>query len=315
MNNYTVDSNLQKLIPYFSLGLIILIVLQISLGASIRLTGSGLSCPDWPLCYGLWIPLKSKLLLISDLNYEYYQVMLEWLHRLNAALLIVPVTLFVCITTILINKTKKIKYIASLTLFVLMMQGLMGGFTVFDKNSPWSVAVHLGLALILLFLVIKIHLFSKNIIFEQINIVQKNNIYIFITTIIFVYFTMLMGAIVSKSGSSLACDLWPLCSSDNMSILQINKLIHIVHRVLALISAFFVLWSCIVLSKLKIKYISSLRFLIIIVLFMQIFMGAMVIFFELNILIAMIHQILAVILFIMLSTIIWISLDINNKFK
>ena len=58
MNNYTVDSNLQKLIPYFSLGLIILIVLQISLGASIRLTGSGLSCPDWPLCYGLWIPLK-----------------------------------------------------------------------------------------------------------------------------------------------------------------------------------------------------------------------------------------------------------------
>ena len=87
--------------------MIILIVLQISLGASIRLTGSGLSCPDWPLCYGLWIPLKSKLLLISDLNYEYYQVMLEWLHRLNAALLIVPVTLFVCITTILINKTKR----------------------------------------------------------------------------------------------------------------------------------------------------------------------------------------------------------------
>ena len=36
--------------------LIIVIFAQISLGSAVRLTGSGLSCPDWPLCYGLWFP-------------------------------------------------------------------------------------------------------------------------------------------------------------------------------------------------------------------------------------------------------------------
>ena len=316
MYNNKIDSNLQKLISYFSLGLIVLIVCQISLGASIRLTGSGLSCPDWPLCYGLWFPLKSKLLLIDGVDYEYYQIMLEWLHRLNAAVLIAPVTLFVCISTIIINKAKNIRFITYITLLILLIQGLMGGFTVFDKNSPWSVAVHLGLALILLFLVIRIHLYSININFDNINTVKKNNIYIFFTALCFVYLTMLMGAIVSKSGSSLACDLWPLCSNDNMSILQINKLIHIIHRLLAIISTVFVLWSYILLREFKnYFYISMLRFFMITFIFLQIFMGAMVIFFELNIVIAMIHQILAVLLFMMLSLVIWISLDINFNLK
>ena len=30
------------------------IVTQILLGAWVRLTGSGMSCPDWPLCYGFF---------------------------------------------------------------------------------------------------------------------------------------------------------------------------------------------------------------------------------------------------------------------
>ena len=98
-----------SLLKIFSGLLIIVIFAQISLGSAVRLTGSGLSCPDWPLCYGLWVPLKSKLLLIDDVNYEYYQIMLEWLHRLNAAILIVPITLFICISIIIISKIKSIR--------------------------------------------------------------------------------------------------------------------------------------------------------------------------------------------------------------
>ena len=39
-------------VRYFSILLIFTIVIQILLGAWVRLTGSGMSCPDWPLCYG-----------------------------------------------------------------------------------------------------------------------------------------------------------------------------------------------------------------------------------------------------------------------
>ena len=298
-----------KILSFLSVVLGILIICQISLGASIRLTGSGLSC------YGLWLPIKSKLILIDEVNYEYYQIMLEWLHRLNAALFIVPITILVSFLTIKISKNKNINKLAYLVLLVLFLQGLMGGFTVIDKNSPWSVAVHLGLALILLFLVIKIFMFSKNLIFTSNALNKKKNIFVFSLTLLFIFLTMLMGAIVSKSGSSLACDLWPLCSDDNLSLFQTNKFIHIVHRALALLSSFLIIWSLILLREFKdILYIQYIRAIVLLLIVMQIFVGAMVIFYEVNIAIAMIHQILAVLLFMMISSILWFSLNlkINN---
>lgn len=36
--------------------LVLTIITQIILGAWVRLTGSGMSCPDWPLCYGFFFP-------------------------------------------------------------------------------------------------------------------------------------------------------------------------------------------------------------------------------------------------------------------
>ena len=47
-----------------------------TMGGVVRVTGSGLGCPDWPLCYGLWFPDQEKLSNISDVNYEFYQIML-----------------------------------------------------------------------------------------------------------------------------------------------------------------------------------------------------------------------------------------------
>tara|TARA_B100000686_G_scaffold324065_1_gene379415 strand:+ start:3435 stop:4385 length:951 start_codon:yes stop_codon:yes gene_type:complete len=311
-----INLKLFKILTYFTFILIILVVFQISLGAAVRLTGSGLSCPDWPLCYGLWVPLKSQLLLIEDVNYEYYQIMLEWFHRLNAAILIAPLTLLVSFIIIKICKTNSIKNTVYLVLFTLFIQGLVGGFTVLDKNSAWSVAVHLGFALFLLMLIIRIFIYSKTIGYIYKESIKRKNLFVYIFTLILVFLTMLMGAIVSKSGSSLACDLWPLCSRDNMSIFHINKFIHITHRILALVSSFLVVWSFILMREFKgILYIQYIRKIVLILLLTQIFIGALVIFFEVNIVIAMIHQILAVLLFMMLSAIFWVSLDFNYKAK
>ena len=292
--------------------LLLLIFIQISLGSAVRLTGSGLSCPDWPLCYGLWFPDQDKLSKITDVNYEFYQIMLEWIHRFNAAIFIAPVTLLLFFVGLKATKNRKIKTILYSIMIVLAMQGLMGGFTVFDKNSPWSVAAHLGFALGLMFLVIKIFLVSLRL--KSIKPLPNKNkkIFILYITILIVLATMLMGAIVSKSGSSLACDLWPQCSSDGDSLLQYNKIIHISHRFLAVISAIFIVLVVYNYNQIiKYKIISNIRNILILLTTLQILLGATVIFTELNLFIAMLHQSIAVLIFIVLSFLFWFTLQSN----
>jgi len=48
-NGYTVTPEQYLITAYVALGALTLIVLS---GAAVRLTGSGLGCPDWPRCYG-----------------------------------------------------------------------------------------------------------------------------------------------------------------------------------------------------------------------------------------------------------------------
>ena len=302
-----------SLLKIFSGLLIIVIFAQISLGSAVRLTGSGLSCPDWPLCYGLWFPNQEKLSMISDVNYEFYQIMLEWIHRFNAAIFITPLTLIVFIIGFKLNNS----YINQKTLYAILVflavQGLIGGFTVFDRNSPWSVAIHLGFALILLLLVIRVFMQSLNLNLDISFPKIKGKLSTLIISIVFIMLTMLMGAIVSKSGSSLACDIWPLCSNDGLSIFQHNKFIHIIHRVLAIISAISIYFVVkFYRDTRQYKLIYRLLNILVTVIVLQILIGATVIFTELNMYIAMLHQSLAVILFMMLSFLFWF---INTNFN
>ena len=59
-----------KLGNHCVLALIALIVI----GGATRVMEAGLACPDWPLCYGTFLPL-------SHMN---LRVFLEWFHRLDA---------------------------------------------------------------------------------------------------------------------------------------------------------------------------------------------------------------------------------------
>ena len=52
-NGYTVTPEQYARVAYVALGALTLIVLS---GAAVRLTGSGLGCPDWPKCYGKAYP-------------------------------------------------------------------------------------------------------------------------------------------------------------------------------------------------------------------------------------------------------------------
>ncbi|MFM6062404.1 MAG: COX15/CtaA family protein, partial [Microcystis panniformis] len=108
-------------------------------GAATRVMNAGLACPDWPLCYGQWIPSQQMNL----------QVFLEWFHRLDASLIGFSTIALVGLSwwyrrhlpTWLLPSA-----IAALAL--ILLQGVLGGLTVTQLLRFDIVTAHLATALL-----------------------------------------------------------------------------------------------------------------------------------------------------------------------
>jgi cytochrome c oxidase assembly protein subunit 15 len=82
---------------------LVLVYLVIFAGAFVRLTGSGMGCPDWPKCFGYYIPPteQSELLFTTGKAYDKGQVIIK-----DESLLVAKVE-FVSQSTFDINNWKK----------------------------------------------------------------------------------------------------------------------------------------------------------------------------------------------------------------
>jgi heme a synthase len=122
-------------VAYVTLAALTLIVLT---GAAVRLTGSGLGCPDWPKCFGKDLPPLSTHALI------------EFGNRTISGLVGV-----LTVVTMVLAFTRRpfrrdLAVLATLLPLGVVAQAVLGGFTVREHLAPGFVMAHFALSMIIL---------------------------------------------------------------------------------------------------------------------------------------------------------------------
>lgn len=119
------------------------------LGAYTSAIGAGLACPDWPTCYGTWVPFLHER-IIEQSAYSLRQIFAEWVHRTLAMI----AGLLIAATALLAWRRETIpaaaKWGATIAFVLLPIQVFLGRLTVTRALKPVIVTTHLGTAILIL---------------------------------------------------------------------------------------------------------------------------------------------------------------------
>lgn len=150
-----------QVIRRWVLATFILCFLVIIAGGVVRTTQSGMGCPDWPRCFGKWIPPTDasqlpadfeKYLSKQDIDHSFnaFHTWIEYVNRLLGVLL----GLFAIIQVALLfpkRKTVKPAWQNGIAfLIIVVLTGLFGALVVKFNLAHISISVHLFFALLLL---------------------------------------------------------------------------------------------------------------------------------------------------------------------
>lgn len=128
------------------------------LGAWVKATGSGLACPDWPRCYGEWLPPfpsadNGGQWQGEPVTYAQANILYEWGHRFVAAALGPFYLAFAWLAWRGKELSPSMRTIPALGGMVLVAQIFIGGLTVLTQNPAWATTWHLSTATLFFFLV------------------------------------------------------------------------------------------------------------------------------------------------------------------
>lgn len=126
--------------------------LLIAVGGLVRASGAGLGCPDWPRCFGSWVPPASAADLPAQFDRALFNPTLMWTEYLNR-LLGVSVGFAILGTTIAAwrrhRRQPRIVWPVVVALLLTGYEGWLGGRVVAHELAPWIVTAHMVVALVI----------------------------------------------------------------------------------------------------------------------------------------------------------------------
>jgi cytochrome c oxidase assembly protein subunit 15 len=137
---------------WFALASFISMILIVVSGAAVRLTGSGLGCPDWPTCF------KHRITASSSIHSE-----IEFGNRLVTVSLIVIIGATL-IAAIMREKRRRDLILLSAALVLgVFVDAVLGALVVYSKLNPYLVSLHMLISLAMVFLAALLYHHSKYI--------------------------------------------------------------------------------------------------------------------------------------------------------
>lgn len=209
----------------------------IAIGAIVRTTGSGLGCPDWPLCHGQLIPPAERTAII------------EYTHRTAAAIVGALVVATAVVTLRYHRADRALRNLALASLPLLGLQAWLGKETVERELPPEIVTLHLSMALLLLAILALMAAFAflgpdRRRIEDP-----RRAVYLraSISAAVMIAVALLAGSYVVGADATEACTGWPHCPEAPAPFIDglRTQHIHWMHRLLvgaAFIAVLRLIW-------------------------------------------------------------------------
>ena len=240
-------------IKNWAIATFILCFLVIIAGGIVRTTQSGMGCPDWPKCFGKWIPPTNasqlpanfeKYLRKQDIDHTFnaFHTWIEYINRLFGVLLglfaIIQVALLFFKRNFFSNPYK----LAIAFLVTVILTGLFGAIVVKLNLAHVSISVHLLFAILLVQIQVAV-LFSlqQKLFFIVVDKKVKQMLWLFL---LFIFCQSILGTMVRMYVDDVSKTLHYQQRETWLADSPIAFLIHRSFSWLILLSVLFMAWYC-----------------------------------------------------------------------
>ncbi len=242
-----------RLIRNWIIATFILTFIVIIAGGVVRTTQSGMGCPDWPTCFGRWIPPTNasqlppdfeKYLRAQDIDHTFnaFHTWIEYINRLSGALLGLFALMQFALLFFKKDILRKAYKLSFAYLAIVILTGLFGALVVKLNLANASISVHLLFAIVLLEIQLALLLsFQSKLFTIQVDKKVKKLLLGFLVVVLI---QAILGTRVRMYVDDVSKAFHYGDRGEWLADKPLSFLIHRSFSWIVLLSAFFLTWYC-----------------------------------------------------------------------